>query len=73
METYKKYLTENLNEAYKVAQNPSDKLWYVLGDLKGTKYWMPVSSGFKSKAQADKYAKKQPASDQAAKSELAGV
>ena len=52
-------------EKYVVKQNPSDKLWYVLGNV--GKYFMPVSSGYKSKAQADAYAKKQPKADAAAK------
>ena len=56
-----------IQEAYKVAQNPSDKLWYALGSV--GKYWMPVSSGYKSKGEAEKFAKKQPMADKAAKKE----
>lgn len=54
-----------LNEVYKVAQNPDDKLWYVLGSV--GKHWMPVSDGFKSKKEAEKYAKIQPKVDKLAK------
>ena len=54
-----------LNEAYKVAQNPSDKKWYALGSV--GKYWMPVSSGYKSKKEAEAFAKKQPLADKDAK------
>ena len=52
---------KDINEAYKVAQNPSDKLWYALGSV--GKYWMPVSSGYKSKKEAEKFAKTQPMVD----------
>jgi len=57
-----------IQEAYKVAQNPSDKLWYALGSV--GKYWMPVSSGYKSKGEAEKFAKKQPNADKSAKDDL---
>jgi len=55
----------DIDEAYKVAQNPSDKLWYALGSV--GKYWMPISSGYKSKKEAEGFAKKQPMADKAAK------
>ena len=61
----KKMSEETIEEAYKVSQNPSDKLWYALGSV--GKYWMPVSSGYKSKKQAEDFAKKQPLADKAAK------
>lgn len=61
----KKMSEETIEEAYKVAQNPSDKLWYALGSV--GKYWMPVSSGYKSKTQAEAYSKKQPMANKAAK------
>jgi len=67
------YKTTILNEAkYKVAQNPSDKLWYALGDIRsgGKSYWMPVSSGYKSKKEAESFSKKQPSADKAAKDDL---
>lgn len=57
--------TNEISEAYKVAQNPSDKLWYALGSV--GKYWMPVSSGYKSKKEAENFAKKQPKADKAAR------
>jgi len=43
---------------YKVAQNPTDKKWYVMGKV--GKYYMPVSNAMKSKDDAMKWAKKQP-------------
>ena len=63
------------NEAYKVEQNPKDKLWYVVGDIKqGSKtYWMPVSKGYKNKKEAEAFAKKQPKADKAAKKLVGGV
>jgi len=54
-----------ISEAYKVAQNPSDKLWYALGSV--GKYWMPVSSGYKNKKEAEKFAEKQPKVDRKAR------
>ena len=42
---------------YKVAQNPSDKKWYVLG-VTG-KYLMPMSDGKKSRKEAEKWAMSQ--------------
>jgi len=39
--------------ANQVAQNPNDKLWYCVGHT-GGKYWMPLSDGFKTQAEADK-------------------
>ena len=62
------YLKE---EKYIVKQNPSDKLWYALG--RAGKYLMPVSSGYKSRAEAEAFAKKQPMADRAAKQEIAGI
>ena len=59
---------KKVDEAYKVAQNPQDKLWYALGSV--GKYWMPVSSGYKNKNEAEKFAKGQSTVDQAAKKEL---
>lgn len=64
----KAYESIVINEAYKVAQNPSDKLWYALGSV--GKYWMPVSSGYKSKKEADDFSRKQPMVDKAAQKEL---
>ena len=56
---------------YTVAKNPNDGKWYVLGSTgrgkSGKTYYMPVSSGFKSKKDAEKWAKKQPLADREAK------
>ena len=58
-----------LYEAYIVAQNPNDNLWYALGDIKakGKTYWIPVSRGYSKKEDAEAFAKKQPEADKAAK------
>lgn len=41
---------------YMTAQNPNDKLWYVVGSCgqyKGKTQYMPVSTGYTTKALAD--------------------
>ncbi len=57
---------------YIVAKNPSDKKWYAMGHV-GSNKWMPVSSGFKNKAQAQKWAKSQDKVDTAARGEISGA
>ena len=71
MKTFKQYLKE-VNSKYIVAKNPSDKKWYVMGHV-GNNKWMPVSSGFKNKTQAQKWAKSQDKVDSAASGEISGV
>ena len=71
MKSFKTYL-EEANSKYIVAKNPSDKKWYVMGHV-GSNKWMPVSSGFKNKAQAQKWAKSQDKVDIAARGEMGGV
>ena len=51
-------------KANQVAQNPNDKLWYCVGHT-GGKYWMPLSDGFKTQAEADKWRKLQVKVDKA--------
>jgi hypothetical protein len=66
---------EDLSEVdskYIVEKNPSDKLWYVMGHV-GRNKWMPVSSGFKDKGKAQKWAKSQSKVDIAAKGEVGAV
>ena len=70
MKTFSKYLEEN--SKYIVSKNPSDKKWYVMGHV-GRNKWMPVSRGFKNKAQAQKWAKSQDKVDDAARGEIGGV
>ena len=60
------------NSKYIVAKNPSDKKWYAMGHV-GRNKWMPVSSGFKNKAQAQKWAKSQDKVDSAARGEIGDV
>jgi hypothetical protein len=80
MKTFKHHTisedSESLNEVhskYIVAKNPSDKQWYALGHV-GSNKWMPISNGFNSKAQAQKWAKIQSTVvDPAAKGEVSGV
>jgi len=51
---------------YIVKKSPNDGLWYALGLIISDKpYYMPVSKGYKRKADAAKYAKRQPAIDKA--------
>ena len=64
-----------VNEAdskYIVEKNPNDGKWYVMGHV-GQNKWMPVSSGFKNKAKAQKWAKSQSKVDVAARGEVGGV
>ena len=63
---------EEANSKYIVSMNPSDKKWYVMGHV-GSNKWMPVSDGFKNKAQAQKWAKSQDKVDIAARGEMGGV
>jgi len=71
MKSFKTYL-EEANSKYIVAKNPSDKKWYAMGHV-GRNKWMPVSSGFKNKAQAQKWAKSQDKVDSAARGEISDV
>jgi len=71
MKSFKTYL-EEANSKYIVSKNPSDKKWYVMGHV-GSNKWMPVSSGFKNKAQAQKWAKSQDKVDSAARGEIGNV
>ena len=57
---------------YIVEKNPNDGLFYVMGHVGGNK-WMPVSSGFKNKGKAQKWAKSQSKVDVAARGEVGGV
>ena len=63
---------EEANSKYIVSKNPNDKKWYVMGHV-GNNKWMPVSDGFKNKAQAQKWAKSQDKVDDAARGEIGGV
>jgi len=57
---------------YIVSKNPNDKKWYVMGHV-GNNKWMPVSNGFKNKAQAQKWSKSQDKVDSAARGEIGDV
>ena len=57
---------------YIVEKNPNDGKWYVMGHV-GSNKWMPVSSGFKNKAKAQKWARSQSKVDVAARGEVGGV
>ena len=70
MKTFSQYLKEA--SKYIVSQNPHDKKWYVMGHV-GNNKWMPVSNGFKNKAQAQKWAKSQDKVDSAARGEIGAV
>ena len=71
MKSFKHHLKE-ANSKYIVSKNPSDKKWYVMGHV-GNNKWMPVSNGFKNKAQAQKWAKSQDKVDIAARGEISGA
>ena len=71
MKTFKQLINE-ADSKYIVAKNPSDKKWYALGHV-GSNKWMPVSDAFKSKAEAQKWAKSQAKVDIAARGEVGGV
>ena len=70
MKSFRGYLEEA--SKYIVSKNPHDKTWYVMGHV-GRNKWMPVSNGFKNKAQAQKWAKSQDKVDSAASGEISGV
>ena len=71
MKTFKQLINE-VDSKYIVAKNPSDKKWYALGHV-GNNKWMPVADAFKSKAQAQKWAKSQDKVDVAARGEVGGI
>lgn len=56
---------------YKVAQNPKNKKWYVVG--KTGKYWVVVSSGYKTKKLATEYMKMLPKAERDQFRELLGI
>ena len=71
MKSFTSYITE-VDSKYIVEKNPHDNLWYAMGHV-GRNKWMPVSSGFKSKAEAKKWAKSQTKVDVAARGEVGGI
>ena len=54
---------------YKVAKNPKDGLWYVVG-YTGGKYYIPVSNGYNTKKRAEERMRRNYQADRAARSEL---
>jgi len=73
MKSFNQHITnEAADSKYIVEKNPHDKLWYAMGHV-GRNKWMPVSSGFKSKALAQRWAKSQVKVDIAARGEVGGV
>ena len=69
MDLVEQYLISEKDKGYRVARNPNDGSWYVIGHV-GGKHWMPVSTGFKSKKEAEKKLMHQLKADSAAKKEL---
>ena len=64
---------EEWDSKYIVEKNPHDKKWYVMGHV-GRNKWMPISNGFKSKPEAQKWAKIQSkVVNPAAAKELGGI
>ena len=72
MKTFKQHIINEVDSKYIVAKNPSDKKWYALGHV-GSNKWMPVSDAFKSKVEAQKWAKSQDKVDIAARGDVGGV
>jgi hypothetical protein len=69
MDLVERYLNEKKDKGYRVAKNPNDGSWYVIGHV-GGKNWMPVSTGFRSKKEAEKKLMHQLKADSSAKREL---
>jgi hypothetical protein len=72
MGTVENKIDNYLNEAsdMMVAQNPNDKLWYVVGNtgkVKGKTYYMPISNGYRDKKEAEKQMAHQKLADKDAK------
>jgi hypothetical protein len=61
-----------MRQQYKVAKNPKDSKWYVVGNC-GNGYWMPVSNPFTSKQDAERHISHQLKADSAARMELQAV
>ncbi len=61
-----------MRQQYKVAKNPRDSKWYVVGNC-GNGYWMPVSNPFTSKQDAERHISHQLKADSAARMELQAV
>jgi hypothetical protein len=74
MKSFSQHITNEAGSSskYIVEKNPHDGKWYVMGHV-GRNKWMPVSSGFKDKGKAQKWAKSQSKVDVAAKGEVSGV
>lgn len=56
---------------FDVTRNPKDGQWYVIGRLT-RKYWMPISDGVRSKAEAEQLSIHLQRAERAAKLELKG-
>jgi hypothetical protein len=63
---------QKMRQQYKVAKNPKDSKWYVVGNC-GNGYWMPVSNPFSSKQDAEQHISHQLKADSAARMELQAV
>jgi hypothetical protein len=61
-----------MRQQYKVAKNPKDSKWYVVGNC-GNGYWMPVSNPFTSKQDAEQHISHQLKADSAARMEFQAV
>lgn len=55
-----------MDKGYKVARNPTDRKWYVVGHC-GGKWWMPISNSFDTKSEAEKHLHHQHAADKDAR------
>ena len=61
-----------MNTQYIARQSPHDELWYALGNCGGNQ-WVPISSGYRTRAEAQDHARLQPRADAAALREIAGA
>lgn len=73
----KEWETRGRAGKYDVAQHPQTKLWHVIGyagrNKRGKAQYLPVSSGFKTKEEAQKRIGHQERADKAAEDEVKAI
>lgn len=63
---------KTMSTQYIARQSPNDDLWYALGNC-GCNQWMPISGGYRTRAEAQDHARLQPMADAASVGEIAGA